>query len=650
MLNTPYQLIRVCAAVPKTIVADTIANADAICEAVCKADDESSHIVVFPELCVSGYTCADLFFQNSLIEACKEAISHIIQATAHKKMCIIIGSPLIIDNNLYNCAIVINQGQIIGIVPKSLLPNYNEFYEKRWFCPADMLSSDSIKLCGQNVPVGTDLIFNINDNFKFGIEICEDLWSPIPPSSFLCLAGADIIFNLSASNELVSKRAYRQRLIRQQSARAICGYVYCNAGNGESTSDIVFSGHCMIAENGRILSENGFICDQDLICSDIDIERLRYDRMKQSSYADAKSSYYTPVRYISSNIDLKPDQIVYPIERRPFVPNNGPEKDERCSEIMDIQVAGLKKRLEHINCNNIIIGISGGLDSTLALLVATKAFDELGYDRKNIMGVTMPGFGTTSRTMGNAIKLMESLNTTSITISIKDACIQHFKDINHDISVHDICYENTQARERTQILMDMANKTNGIVIGTGDLSELALGWCTYNGDHISHYGVNVGVPKTLVRSLVNAYATLHDTKTKAILADIIDTPISPELLPKGDNDEIVQRTEDAVGPYELHDFFIYYMLRFGFSPSKIMALAEKAFSEKEVSDDVLYDKATILKWLKICYKRFFSQQFKRNCLPDGPKIGSIALSPRGDLRMPSDASANIWLKELNGLE
>ena len=638
-----YGFFRAGAAVPKLKVADCNYNKVQIMELINEAEKNKVKAIVFPELCLSAYTCADLFLQRTLINECEKVLSEIAEETKDKDIFIILGLPFEADSTTFNCAAVLHKGKILGAVPKTYIPNYGEFYEKRWFSSSNAVLSSEIMLCGQKVPFGANMLFR---DFKrpeitFAIEICEDLWSPIPPSSYYAVKGATVIFNLSASNELAAKNEYRRSLVSGQSASAICGYVYSSSGVGESTQDLVFSGHSLICENGSLLKENKrFSMENQLIYSDLDIERLYNDRKKNTSFGElmAKSENFV---YIDIETGEWKEELCRFVNRMPFVPKNDGMLFERCDDIFNIQVAGLAKRIEHTNAKALVIGISGGLDSTLALLVAVKACDRLGLDRKTVLGITMPGFGTTDRTYNNALSLMEALGVSVKEISIKEASILHFNDIGHDIKTHDVTYENTQARERTQILMDLANKHNGMVIGTGDLSELALGWATYNGDHMSMYGVNSGVPKTLVRVLVKHVAENGniDESSKAILEDILDTPVSPELLPPTDEGEIKQITEDIVGPYELHDFFLYYVVRFGFEPKKILFLAEKAFK-----DD--YDRNTILKWLKNFYRRFFSQQFKRSCLPDGPKVGTINLSPRGDWRMPSDAVSRIWLKEL----
>ncbi|SHF06178.1 NAD(+) synthase [Dysgonomonas macrotermitis] len=644
-----YGFIKVAAATPKLKVADCVFNTTEILKVIADAEKSGVKAIVFPEASITGYTANDLFHQRLLIEGAVNSIDGIKRALAESDIMAIVGTPLEITNRLYNVAVVIHRGQILGVVPKTFLPNYNEFYDKRWFSSARELSQPETELCGQTVPVGTDLIFETKD-FRFAIEICEDLWTPVPPSAIHSLYGAEVIFNLSASNETIGKNEYRRSLVNQQSARCIAGYVYAAAGNGESTTDLVFSGSSMIAENGNILaSSERFSFDSQFCVADIDIDRLRNDRLKNKSFTPSEYNHFSSIKYRTITIDTigddkkadyKLDRYVNPM---PFVPSKE-NMDARCSEIFAIQVGGLAKRLLHINAQTAVVGVSGGLDSTLALLVMVKAFDKLNIPRANIYGITMPGFGTTDRTYNNALKLMQSLGVTIREIPIQDAVMQHFKDIGHDKDVHDITYENSQARERTQILMDYANKVNGLVIGTGDLSELALGWCTYNGDHMSMYAVNTSIPKTLVKTLVGWIAGSQlDKSSQEILIDILDTPVSPELLPAGENGEILQVTEETVGPYILHDFFLYNMLRFGYEPRKIYFLAKIAFEGK-------YDDAIILKWLRTFYWRFFSQQFKRNCIPDGPKVGSINLSPRGDWRMVSDASVALWMQQLDAMQ
>lgn len=623
-----YGFVRIAAAVPELKVSDILFNTEKIIELIHVAEENRTQVVCFPELCITGYTCADLFFQQQLQEEVLKALSEIQMATLSVSCAVIVGAPLRFRNRLFNTAVVLQKGRIIGIVPKTFLPNHGEFYEKRWFVSGKNFHGQTIVCNEQEVPFGVDLIF-FSPSFSFGIEICEDLWAPLPPSTELCMAGAEIIFNPSASNELIGKHEYRLQLIEQQSARCHAGYVYSSSGMYESTTDLVFSGSAVIAENGKILeTSKRFSLDSQLIFNEIDVDILRYERMHNSNFGeDALQQTYRKIEMQGQPLEQK--EIKRTVSPYPFVPPVS-KREESCSEIFSIQTSGLAKRWLHTQAKSLIVGISGGLDSTLALLVCVKTADKLGFDRKTVIGVTMPGFGTTNRTYGNALNLMKSLEITGLEISIKEACLQHFKDIGHDPDVHDVIFENTQARERTQILMDLANKYNGLVIGTGDLSELALGWATYNGDHMSMYAVNSGIPKTLVRYLVEYVAQSMEEKTKTILEDILKTPVSPELLPADEYGEIHQKTEDLVGPYELHDFFLYYFVRFGFSPKKILFLAQKAFGDK-------YSEAILRKWLKVFLRRFYSQQFKRSCMPDGPKVGSINLSPRGDWRMPSDA-------------
>lgn len=658
-----YGFVRVAAVSPALRVADCDYNTTEILRIMGEAEADGISAIVFPELSITAYTCGDLFLQSLLLKEALNSLKEICDATRELSVIAIVGLPVEISNRLYNMAVVVSGGRIMGAVPKTFLPNYNEFYEKRWFSSSSELKEKTITLCDNLVPVGINLIFRTQD-FNFSIDICEDLWTPIPPSSISSLNGAEIIFNLSASNETTGKHLYRKSLISQQSARCVAGYVYAAAGGGESTTDIVFSGSSMIAENGSILAEGErFSFDSKITVADIDIERLRNDRMKNKSFSlseypelrdwdfqkialPANSAKKSSSGIFSKNGkgESKEFSLRRCISSTPFVPANDNTLNDRCEEIFSIQVSGLAKRLLHTNIQKTVIGVSGGLDSTLALLVLVKTFDKLNIPHKNIIGITMPGFGTTDRTYTNAISLMQALGVTIKEIPIRDAVVQHFKDIEHDANMHDVTYENSQARERTQILMDYANKVNGLVIGTGDLSELALGWCTYNGDHMSMYAVNTGVPKTLVRTLVSWIAnTQMGDEAKAILVDVIDTPVSPELLPADKDGKIAQKTEDVVGPYILHDFFLYYVLRFGFSPAKIYFLARHAFNNE-------YTNEVILKWLRTFFWRFFTQQFKRSCLPDGPKVGSVNLSPRGDWRMPSDASVSLWMKELETLE
>lgn len=605
------------------------------------AEGKGVQILTFPEMCITGYTCGDLFAQQLLLEQAEMALIQILNSTRQLDIISILGMPVVVNSTVINAAVVIQKGKILGVVPKTYLPNYKEFYEQRWFTSALQVSENSVRLCGQIVPMGNNLLFETAET-TFGIEICEDLWATVPPSSSLALQGAEIIFNLSADDEGIGKHNYLCSLISQQSARCISGYVFSSSGFGESTTDVVFAGNGLIYENGYLLARSERFCmEEQLIINEIDVECIRAERRVNTTFAANKANCpgKEAVRISTEFVNSKDLNLTRTFNPHPFVPQ-GNELNSRCEEIFSIQIAGLAQRLLHTGAKTAVIGISGGLDSTLALLVCVKTFDKLGLSRKDILGITMPGFGTTDRTYHNAIDLMNSLGVSIREISIREACIQHFKDIGHDLNIHDVTYENSQARERTQILMDIANQTWGMVIGTGDLSELALGWATYNGDHMSMYGVNAGIPKTLVKHLVQWVAENGmDETSKATLLDIVDTPISPELIPADENGEIKQKTEDLVGPYELHDFFLYYFLRFGFRPSKIYFLAQTAFSG-------VYDDETIKKWLQTFFRRFFNQQFKRSCLPDGPKVGSISISPRGDWRMPSDASSAAWLKEI----
>ncbi|MCI1647045.1 MAG: NAD(+) synthase [Bacteroides sp.] len=639
-----YGFIKVAATVPRVKVADCKYNAAEIEKEIIIADGRGVQVIVFPELCLTGYTCADLFAQQLLIEGAEMGLIQILNETRQLNIVSIIGMPIPLNSTLLNAAVVIQRGKILGVVPKTYLCNYKEFYEKRWFASGADINETTLRLCGQLVPIGMNLLFDVSDA-TFGIEICEDLWAPIPPSSSLSMQGADIIFNLSASNESIGKHHYLCSLINQQSARCIAGYVFCSCGFGESTTDVVFGGNGLIYENGVLLAHSDrFSFESQTVVSEIDVEKLRTERRMNMTFNTCRAfcDLPKPVHIAAEYINNREMDLGRHFDPHPFVPQ-GPKLDERCEEIFSIQVSGLAQRLVHTNAKSAVVGISGGLDSTLALLVCVKTFDKLGWSREGIIGVTMPGFGTTNRTHDNALDLMKSLGVTIREIDIKDACIQHFKDIGHDINVHDVVYENSQARERTQVLMDIANQTSGLVIGTGDLSELALGWATYNGDHISMYGVNGSVPKTLVKHLVT-WVAQHDMDeaSRETLLDIIDTPISPELIPADENGEIKQVTEDLVGPYELHDFFLYYFLRYGFRPSKIYFIAIQTFKE-------VYNDDVIKKWLKVFFRRFFNQQFKRSCLPDGPKVGSISISPRGDWRMPSDASSKLWLEEIESL-
>lgn len=639
-----FGFVKVAAGIPLVRVGDPAHNAAQLEALIREAAAQGAHVVVFPELSVTGYTCGDLFLKPFLAQAAERVLGALLRRTESLDVVFLVGLPVVAGNVLLNAAAVCFRGEILGVIPKTYLPNYKEFYEQRWFASSLEWGGGEVELCGQPVPAGTDLLFEAA-GMKFGVELCEDLWAVVPPSSRAVLQGADVIFNLSASNALAGKHAYVRELVAQQSARGLCGYVYASCGFGESTTDVVFGGNALIYENGTPLAfSERFSMQAQLITGEIDVERLRAERLTNSTFRqDAAFEAAEPYEVIESGLAPLPvTHLTRSIAPLPFVPK-GSRLDENCQEIFNIQTTGLATRLLHAHAKTAVIGVSGGLDSTLALLVCAKTFDKLGLSRKGIIGVTMPGFGTTDRTYQNAQVMMKSLGITWREVDIKKACRQHFADIGHDEKVKDVTYENVQARERTQILMDVANQTGGIVIGTGDLSELALGWATYNGDHMSMYGVNAGVPKTLVRSLV-LWAARHETnkKTKAVLEDIADTPISPELLPADKHGKIAQKTEDLVGPYELHDFFLFYFLRYGFGPGKIYFLAKQAFEKK-------FSAAVIKKWLKVFFRRFFAQQFKRSCLPDGPKVGAVALSPRGDWRMPSDASADAWLAEVDAL-
>lgn len=636
-----YGFIKVASAVPSVKVADCKYNVEQIEQQIVLAEGQGVEIIVFPELSLTGYTCQDLFRQNLLLETTESAMLMLLDFTRQLNIISIVGLPIAVGDLLLNCAAIIQKGQILGIVAKEYLPNYNEFYEKRWFASVQDLRTTELRFAGNQINLSfTPQIFVTCDGVRFGVEICEDVWAPTPPSNHLALAGADIIFNLSASDELIGKHNYLCKLLAQQSARTITGYVYSSAGFGESTQDVVYGGNALIFENGHLLQSGPrFAMTPQMQVAQIDVERLRTERRGNTTYVNAQRRMIGEDVIFKNAHSILPKDFVLerPVDAHPFIPS--PDMMEKsCEEILNIQVMGLAKRLVHTGCQKVVIGISGGLDSTLALLVCAMTFDKLGLDRSRIIGVTMPGFGTTDRTYTNAIKLMQSLRITIREISIAKSVTQHFEDIGHDISVHDTTYENSQARERTQILMDVSNQEGGLVIGTGDLSELALGWCTYNGDHMSMYAVNASIPKTLIACLVKFVAGTMDADTSATLHDVVDTPISPELVPADEDGNIQQKTEDLVGPYELHDFFLYYFMRHGFRPMKIFLLAQKAF-EGQYEDDV------IKHWLKTFFRRFFSQQFKRSCLPDGPKVGSISLSPRGDWRMPSDASSELWLRE-----
>ena len=641
-----YGFVKVAAAVPHVQVADCFYNIQQMEGLMRQASDKGVQIIAFPEMSVTAYTCLDLFAQQTLLKNAEQALLKLVSDTADLNILTIAGTPLVTENRLINAAIAFQSGKILGVVPKTYIPNYKEFQEQRWFTSATELRDKTISIGDRTYPLGSHLLFTAGQ-VKVGIEICEDLWVPVPPSSLLAMEGANILVNISASNELIGKHHYLRSLICQQSARCMAGYVYASAGFGESSTDLVFAGNGIIAENGTLLEESPrFTMQEQLVISEIDIENLQNDRQVNTSFMHGASTLLASetitIPFALSENSGQP-VLTRSVDPHPFTPS-GDALKERCEEIFQIQVAGLAKRIVHTHSRTAVVGISGGLDSTLALLVTVMTFDALNIPRNQILGITMPGFGTTDRTYTNACDLIRSLGVTLKEISIKDACLQHFKDISHNPSVHDVTYENSQARERTQILMDVANQENGMVIGTGDLSELALGWATYNGDHMSMYGVNGSIPKTLVRYLVEWVAHNRvDEASRATLLDIVDTPISPELIPADENGNIKQKTEDLVGPYELHDFFLYHFLRFGSSPAKIYFLAQQAFGGS-------YDKETIRKWLHTFFRRFFQQQFKRSCLPDGPKVGSVSLSPRGDWRMPSDAMATLWLKEIEGLD
>ena len=627
--------IKVAAATPKIKVADPAYNTEEILKIIDETEKNGASILVFSELTISGYTCGDLFLQQPLLTECKNQLLRIVKATENKSMLVVVGCPIVIKQKLYNCAVVISDGSILGIVPKTHLPNYSEFYELRHFTSGEGLEEDL--WFGEEfgyVNVAVNQLFKCKEipELVVACEICEDLWVPLPPSTYHAMAGATVICNPSASVETTTKESYRRSLVSNQSARLLAAYIYADAGEGESTQDVVYSGHHLICENGSVLAEAKRFTNE-IIYADIDVQKLAAERRKMTSFPGGQTEDYFEQEF---SLEVKENKITRTFPKAPFVPDNQDERDKRCDEILSLQSMGLKKRLEHTNCKHAVVGISGGLDSTLAVLVTARAFDLLDIPRENLICVTMPCFGTTDRTYQNAVSLIKELGATLKEVRIEKAVRQHFADIGHDENNHDVTYENSQARERTQILMDMANQYNGMVIGTGDMSELALGWATYNGDHMSMYAVNCPVPKTLVRYLVLYYAeTTENKKLSEVLMDVLDTPVSPELLPPVDG-VISQKTEDLVGPYELHDFFLYYMLRFGFPKSKLYRMAKLTF-------DGVYDDETIKKWLDKFYWRFFSQQFKRSCLPDGPKVGSVAVSPRGDLRMPSDASPTAWI-------
>lgn len=680
--------IKVACAVPLVKVADCKYNVEQTEAQIAQAEKQGVEIIVFPELGITSYTCQDLFQQNLLLNASESAVLHLLDFMRELDVIVIIGLPVIVGDLLLNCGMVIQQGRIVGVIPKTYLPDYGEFYEKRWFASSQDLKETTIRYAGQHIVVTSDpQIFVTSDGVQFGVEICEDVWAPVPPSNTLALAGADIIFNLSASDAVVGKYNYLKSLLSQQSSRTITGYVYAASGFGESTQDVVYAGNGLIYEKGTLLAEGKrFTFEGQIQTAQIDIEMLRAERRTNSTYVNAQrqvnnyakqkgfADHLSPNQFAIFNngstihylqclpclklYDFKLDREINP---HPFLPD-AERMDESCEEVLNIQSMGLATRIKHIGCRNVVLGISGGLDSTLALLVCVLTFDKLGYDRKGIIGVTMPGFGTTDRTYHNAIDLMGELGITIKEIDIRKSVNQHFEDIGHDSGIHDVTYENSQARERTQILMDLSNQLGALVVGTGDMSELALGWATYNGDHMSMYGVNAGVPKTMIRFLVRFYAQrlIREEHITRVLMDVIDTPISPELTPADEHGTIKQKTEDLVGPYELHDFFLYHFLRFGFRPRKVFLLAKKAFAETKqqphqgVEGDLLkmtgcYDEETIKQWLKVFCKRFFSQQFKRSCLPDGPKVSSVSLNPRGDWRMPSDATSRLWLEECDSL-
>lgn len=651
---TDYGLVRVAAIVPRVNVADVDGNVQGIIEGIDQAVEAGAHVAVLPELCVTGYTCADLFGNELLLDAAEQALVQLCEHYRDVPVMAVVGAPLRCSGHLFNCAVVINRGEM-WVVPKTYIPNYKEFYEKRWFTTSNITAiagKESIVVAGRQVPFGTHMIFAAG-RARVAVEVCEDLWVPVPPSSIAAINGANVIVNLSASNELIGKHTYLMDLIKHQSAHCIAAYVYASCGYGESTTDLVFGGNAVIAENGKMLAQGQrFTTRPQMSVADIDIAALENERRVNGSFADSMVQMGTPfdpiAMTVAAPLDYEQLELMRPVRRLPFVPEQDDRLNSRCEEIIAIQTEGLMRRLDFTGIPAIVVGVSGGLDSTLALLVAVRAYDRMGRDRKHIHAITMPGFGTTDRTYTNACAMVRSLGVTLHEISIAAAVTQHFHDIDHDPANHDVTYENSQARERTQILMDYSNKVNGLVLGTGDLSELALGWATYNGDHMSMYNVNVSIPKTLVRHLVRWFAgslndgtpggkAIHDT-----LIDVLETPISPELTPAAQDGTILQVTEDIVGPYELHDFFLYHMLRYGFTPAKLYLLARRAFNGE-------YGNATIKKWLRTFCRRFFTQQFKRSCLPDGPKVGSVSLSPRGDWRMPSDASSRLWLAQCDAL-
>ena len=642
-----HGFIKAAAVTPDIRVADPVFNREQICKGISEAAEKGAKLMVFPELCLTGYTCSDLFLQERLLASSRQELLKIAEFSQGKDALIFVGLPLEYEGKLYNVAAAVHDGEILAFIPKTYIPSYGEFYETRHFQPG-FAKARKISFCGREVPMGTEILLAADglDGLVVGCEICEDIWVPVSPGVSHALAGATVLVNLSASNETIGKDAYRELLVKSASGKLIAGYIYTSAGEGESTQDLVFGGHNIIAENGTILSQAKRFENQ-ILYGDIDIHRLQMERRRMNTFPGVHSVEQSQVAedgYLRIPFSLKFEETR--IERvfapEPFVPSNAKERGKRCNEILSIQSCGLKKRYQHTGCGKAVIGVSGGLDSTLALLVTVRCFDMLGLPRENIQAVTMPCFGTTDRTYDNACRLAKVLGATLTEVDIREAVTVHFRDIKQDMEAHDVTYENGQARERTQVLMDIANKENGLVIGTGDMSELALGWATYNGDHMSMYGVNAGVPKTLVRHLVRYYAdTCGEMELQEVLLDVLDTPVSPELLPPVDG-VISQKTEDLVGPYQLHDYFLYYMLRCGFEPAKIYRLAKASFAGQ-------YEEGEILKWLKIFYRRFFSQQFKRSCLPDGPKVGSVAVSPRGDLRMPSDACVRVWMEQLEEL-
>jgi len=634
-----YGYIKVAAAVPCVRVADCSYNAAAIVQSARRAAAAGAEAAVFPELSITGYTAADLLLQTTLLEAAGDALECIADETRMLPTVLIVGLPVAWGDRLYNCAAVVCRGEIVGVVPKRHIPDYAEFYEGRWFASGEGITGQAVSLSRQIVPFGVDLVFNIN-GVRCGIELCEDLWVPAPPSTDLAAAGAEVIFNLSASPESVGKHDYLEQLVAQQSARTRTGYVYVSAGFGESSTDLVFAGNALIADQGSIVARGErFSTEPQVVTMDIDIEQLRFERRRMTTFHTLAAMEYRTVECRFTPVEAEIERTVDPM---PFVPSDDAQRESRCEEILAMQSLGLAQRLVHTHCHKAVVGISGGLDSTLALLVTVGAFDRLGYDRSSVVGITMPGFGTTGRTHDNALKLMELLGVASREIPIVDACRQHLRDIGLSEDDRSAAYENAQARERTQILMDVANMEGGLVVGTGDLSELALGWATYNGDQMSMYGVNASVPKTLVRHLVHYRAMHEEEAVREVLLDVLDTPVSPELLPAAEDGTIAQKTEDLVGPYELHDFFLYHAVRRGARPAKVLFLAERAFGER-------YTREVILHWMRVFFRRFFAQQFKRSAMPDGVKVGSVSLSPRGDWRMPSDASASVWLCELDNL-